>query len=994
MLKMIQLMTAVMLSVFSGADVTTQTLPEQSALLVEEINSDPAMKAWVDATYDKLSPKQRVAQLFVPHLVIGDNQAGRAVVKRMVYDEHVGGILLSKGTTESYVNLINYAQSLADVPLLVTLDGEWGPAMRVSDAPRYPYNMGLGAITDRNLLYDYGRQVARECRALGVQVDFAPVLDVNTNPANPVIGQRSYGADAEAVARLGVAFSVGLESGGVMSVAKHFPGHGDTSTDSHKTLPTVGHSLSRLTEVDLLPFDRYIRSNLSGIMVGHLNVPAIDPSGTPASLSKAVVSDLLCGQMGFTGLVFTDALEMKGASVPGVNNCVAALNAGADVLLGSARPADDIDAVLSAAKSDKHLATKVEQACRKVLAYKYRLGLSVKPAPASVSAAKAVFNSAEAQSVMRRLAAASITVIRDKDALLPLDSLESRAVNVVLVNPGKDRYFSNMLENYADVSEFIVSADRPLNTNGIDELRKGDINIVAIFDASASSLAAWKSLENLPGLIPVFFVNPYKMAKFGDLSRRAVLVTAYDDTPALRVAAAQALFGGIAVSGRFPVGLDKVAPLGSGVSYSKCRLGFAEPVSVGFDDALTSRLDSIAREAVEAKAFPGCQVLVAKDGWIVYDKAFGKLDYADGAPATPSTIYDIASMSKAVGTLSGLMKAYDEGLYKISDKVSVYIPALQQSADKRDITIGQLLYHQSGMPAALNMYPVMFDPDSYTGPLTRATRTEQYPYRIQNKLWGNKNARLRKDIVSDRETDLFPFQAAKGIYVGDAAYDTIMNRIYNVPVKTPVYRYSCLNFALLMDMEQRVTGVGHDQWVDTEVFGPLGAWRTLYRPLERFDASEIAPTEKDEFLRKQHLRGTVHDEMAAFSGGVQGNAGLFSTAVDVAKLCQMWLNGGIYGRNRILSAETVRLFTQSKSPTAERGLGFDLVTNLKSLADSGAPASTYGHTGFTGTCFWVDPENNIIFVFLSNRVNPSRVNAAYTRLQPRAEMLKAIYSSM
>lgn len=985
------MMTALMLSLFTGADAGMTPLPDSATLLVEE--TDVQAYAWADSVYNRLTPRQRVAQLFVPHLVIGDNESGRATLHRMVGTDGVGGILLGKGTPESYTSLINYAQGQAAVPLMVTLDGEWGPAMRVEGAPRFPYNMGLGAITDRRLLYDYGMEVARECRLLGIQVDFAPVLDVNTNPANPVIGYRSFGEDPARVASLGTAFALGLEAGGVMSVAKHFPGHGDTSTDSHKALPTVGHPLSRIEDVDLLPFKQYISADLTGVMVGHLNVPALDPSGTPASLSAKVVIDRLREQMGFRGLIFTDALEMKGASVPGVNNCVAALRAGVDVLLGSASPSADIDAVLSAAQKDPMLAAKVEAACRKMLRYKYKLGLNRKPAAASVTKAREMLNAPEAQEMLRRLAEASVTVVRDKDALLPIDSLESRIINVVSVGAAGDNSFGEMAAKYADVTLFSVNDRNALTESDLSKLRQGDVTIVVLFDNNASTVESWKRLSTMPGLVPVFFINPYRMAKFGNLSALPVLVAAYDNLPSLRVAAAQALFGGISVSGRFPVGLPGVAPLGAGVSYPKCRLGFASPVSVGFTPRLTERLDSIVRDALAAKAFPGCQLLVAKDGWIVYDKGFGKLTYGESASVTPSTIYDIASMSKATGTLSGLMKAYDEGLFGLNDKVSAHIPGMKRP-DKEDITVSQLLYHQSGMPAALNMFPVMFDPDSYNGPLTRAKESVQYPYKIQNRLYGNRDAKLRKDLTSGTESDATPFMAAKGIYVGDAAYDTIMARIYDIKLRPSPYRYSCLNFALLMDMEQRLTGVDHDQWVDTEIFGPLGAYRTLYRPLERYASSQIAPTEKDAFMRKQHLRGTVHDEMAAFSGGVQGNAGLFSTAEDVAKLAQMWLDGGTYGRARILQPSTVELFTTSKSETAERGLGFDLVTNIKSLADSGAPASTYGHTGFTGTCFWVDPVNRIIFVFLSNRVNPSRVNPGFSKLNPRAALLTAVYSSL
>lgn len=939
---------------------------------------------WADSVYNALTPRERVAQLFVAHLDGSGNEAAKAAVTRAA-KAGCGGILLSKGTAASHSALINLGQSSARLPLMVTLDGEWGPAMRMTDAPRFPYNVGLAGISDPALMYDYGREVARECRELGIQVDFAPVVDVNTNPANPVIGYRALGDDPDRIAALAAAWARGLEDGGVLSVAKHFPGHGDTSQDSHKTLPTVGHARARLDSVELRPFCTYISHGLGGIMVGHLRVPALDATGTPASLSHPVVTGLLRDSLSFDGLVFTDALEMKGASVPGVSNSVAALRVGADVLLCPANLKADIDAVMAAIDADPAFAARAREACIKLLRWKYALGLSERPAPSDPKTAARRIGGDEAADMLRRLAEGSVTVVRDRLRVLPLDSLGTRTFNVVCLG-AQDSVFVPMLRNYAEVTR------RTTAPADIEAMAASEVNIVAVFGNSATVKTQWERLRDLPGLVPVFFINPYKMAAFGNLEGLPVLVAAYDDTPELRRAAAQALFGGIGVDGRWPVDLPGTARRGSGVSYPKSRLGYASPYSQGFNPTSMERLDSIARAAVAAGAMPGCRVLVARKGRVVYDKSFGRVT-PGGEPVNGETIYDIASMSKAIGTLPGIMKAYDEGLLGIDDRLGTHIPELE-GTDKGELTLRQLLYHESGMPPTLNVLQVFFDSSSYTGTLTKARKSTLYPHRITSKLWGNARAKLRRDITSPSRSVATPWEAASGLFVGPAAYDTIMQRIYDMPLRDKRYRYSCLNFALLMEVEQRLTGVDHDQWIETEILGPLGAWSTLYRPLERFDAARIAPTEKDAFLRRQHLRGYVHDELAAMSGGVQGNAGLFATARDVAKVAQMWLNGGVYGRTRILSEETVRLFTTVKSPTCERGLGFDRVTNLRSLAECGAPAETYGHTGFTGTCFWVDPVNEIIFVFLSNRVNPVRDNAAWTRTQPRASLMTALYRSI
>lgn len=950
---------------------------------------------WVDSIMSQLSLRQRVAQLFVPRLDIFDNAAGRVQLRKMVADEGVGGFLLGKGSINGYASLINFAQKEAKIPLMVTLDGEWGLSMRVEDSPRFPYNMGLGAIQDERLLYDYGREVARECREMGIHVDFAPVLDVNSNPANPVIGYRSFGEDPARVAALGTAYSKGLESGGVMAVGKHFPGHGDTSSDSHKVLPVVNHSMEHLEEVDLFPFKKFIDAKLSGVMVGHLNVPAIDASGKPASLSHKITTGLLREKMGFGGMIFTDALAMKGATGK-ENNCVAALMAGADVLLASAAPSTDIDAVVNAVKSGKIDEKTINERCRKMLSTKYSLGLA-NYVPVNFDGLADRINSAEADAVNDKLAAASITVVRNEKYVLPIGNLGRNDICVVSIGAPVENLFSEYCGKYAKVDCFSVTS-AGISQATLAKVRKADVLIIGVFSDAQWARDAFAKLagDSAHEVVPVFFMNPYKMGKFSaSLSALPALVAAYDDTPALRRNAAQALFGGIKVDGRFPVNVTGVAAKGAGITIEKTRLGFARPSNMGFDDSLYARVDSVVKEAIAAKAFPGCQVLVAKDGEVVMNASFGKADYSEASPAvTDDMIYDVASMSKATATLSGLMKAYDEGLFSIDDKVSKHIPDLN-GTDKESITVKQLLVHESGMPATLPMYKIMIDEKSYEQPLTKRTPGGAYTLKIDKNMYGNRNAKLRADIASPKADGAFDVEAAKGIYVGTVTYDSIMHRIYDVPLSSSKrYRYSCLNFCLLMNMVENLTDVSFDQWVDTEVFGPLGANHTGYRPTTFYTLDKIAPTETDEFLRKQSIKGYVHDEIAAFSGGVQGNAGLFSNALDIAKLCQMWLNGGKYGGVEIMKHGTVDKFLNTHSSSGDRGLGFDMARRYDNMVEAGASERTFGHTGFTGTCFWIDPTCNLIYVFLSNRVCPSRNNAAFTQLSPRTAVLAEIYRSM
>lgn len=990
MLQILNYLSALMLMLASGPQAE---LSADDTLLIEGELTEQA-KAWTDSVYNSLSEEERVAQLFVPHLVIRDNEAGRATIRRMVKDLGVGGILLGKGTIDSYAALINLGQSEAKVPLLVTLDGEWGLAMRLTDAPRYPYNIALGAITDTRLLYDYGRELARECRALGIQVDFAPDMDVNSNPDNPVIGFRSFGEDAHRVAKAGVAMSKGMESAGVMSVSKHFPGHGDTSTDSHKALPTINHTERQLETVDLVPFKKYIDANLSGVMVGHLNVPALDNTGTPASLSKKIITGLLRDKMGFKGMIFTDALEMKGAAAPsGGNNCVAALQAGVDVLLASANPAADIKAVMAAVERGTISRSVIEKRCKRMLAYKYELGLTKKQ-KINTAGLSRIINSQYAADLNQQLSNAAITVTANKNKLIPIPGLETNKIVIVSIGASADNEFSNLCRKYIDCEAYGVDKNGP-SANMLAAVKDADIVIAGVMSDKAYAVDAFRKLTSAAkNLVPAFFVSPFKMRSFGTLNTLPEMMLAYDDTPSLRRAAAMALFGGIEISGRMPVDIKSVAPLGTGETIAKSRLGYASPQMMGFRPGLESTIDSIVKSDIRGKAMPGCQVLVAREGEIVLDKSYGTMKMNGTVPVTDETLYDIASMSKATASLAGIMKAVDEGLIKTNAKVSSYIPELKGS-DKENLTIKELLYHESGMPATLNMLKVMMDTSTYSGPLTKARYSAQYPHKVSRNLYGNRDARLRSDITSTTKSDEYYIEVAKGIYANDAAYDTIMQRIYRVPMRrNKNYTYSCLNFALLTEAVQRQTGVSMDQWSDTEIFGPLGANRTGYRPTEFYPREKIAPTEQDNFLRKQLVQGYVHDEMAAFSGGVLGNAGLFSTAGDLAKLCQMYLNGGRYGDRQILTSKTVESFMNARSPSGRRGAGFDLAAGMKSTSETGASEATVGHTGFTGTCFWIDPEYELIYIFLSNRVNPTRDNPDWNRLKPRTEIMAAIYNHL
>ncbi len=975
--------------------------PEASAVIPDLEKNAPAEAAqWVDSVYNSLTERQRIAQLVFPTVNPKGGESSKGVIRNFVKTDGCGGLLFSEGSYEEYSAMINYAQSLAKVPLLITFDGEWGLSMRIKEAPRFPHNMALGAISDYRLIYDYGKEMARECRLAGVHVNFAPDADVNSNPSNPVIGYRSFGEDPVRVAKAATAYSLGLEDGGVQAVAKHFPGHGDTDVDSHKALPSVNHSRSTLDATDLVPFRDFIDAGRSGIMVGHISVPALDATGTPASLSKPISTGLLRDELGFRGLLYTDALAMKGAVDPkGRNNALAALDAGADVLLNPSRPAEAIDAIAAAVKNGKISAATIEERCKHVLLYKYLLALNADKC-ASASVLKAQVNTPETEALIKKLAAASMTLLRNEGNILPLDMAPGQRVAVVNLGAKGHNDFTETCRLYAEVEPHYTMGEA-FSAASLAKINANEVIVVGVYNdksATRENFAALVKAAKKP-VIAVFFTNPYKMQKFSaSLATPKALLLAYDDIAASRVSAAEALFGGVSVNGKLPVNLKGLAPMGTGIELAKTRLGVSSPSAEGMAAWLTDSIDALVRKGLDMKAFPGCQVLVAKNGNIVYNKAFGRFTTApDSRKVDLQTSYDLASVSKATGTLSGIMKAYDMGLLNLEQDLATLVPELPDTA-KGSITVKELLFHETGMPAALNMFYTMLDSNTYQGKLITSKADANHSIKIQRGAYGNNTAKLRTDILAKERSDRFPIEGAKGIFMGKETYDTVMGRIYNIPLRANKnYNYSCLNFSILMDLEQRATGRPHDEFVAAEIWGPLGAYRSAYRPHSTIGADNVPPTENDTYLRKQLLKGYVHDELANFSGGVQGNAGFFGNATDIAKYCQMLLNGGTYGGHRILSEETAELFTTAKSPTCRRGLGFDKpdVENPdNSPTCEEANAEVFGHLGFTGTVFWVDPSQDLIFVFLTNRVYPTRDNSAFNKLNIRPKLFSLINRSL
>jgi len=963
--------------------------------------NEKAMLHWVDSVFDSMSEDERLGQHF---MIVADPSMDTRNINsliKLINAQKIGGILFQRGDPESQAKVTNRLQKEAFVPLLIALDGEWGLSMRLSNTTRFPRNMMLGAISDNDIIEQYGEEVGRQCREMGIHINFAPDADINSNPKNPVIGTRSFGEDPENVASKTIAYSRGLEKAGVIAVAKHFPGHGDTHNDSHNLLPVINHNLERLKEVELYPFQEYIRNGFAGIMVGHLDIPALGTNGRPSSFSREVVTELLRNKMGFRGLCFTDGLAMKGA-VTGKNEsiCVLSLKAGNDILVGPVNPEKEFEAVKQAVNRKELSRAELDKSCRRILCYKYIAGLrNIKPVQTNNLLQR--LNTPHSNWVNTKLNAEAVTIVKNNNEILPLKQLETKRIAAISIGGEDNSAFHNTLKKYDKVDCFNLPANAEGNEKKtiFDKLKNYDVIICGIHSTRASDSRELQELASRKEVIFVFFTVPYKCSSFSvSIENAKAMIVAYESSELAGSFAAQSIFGGISVSGKLPVSIPGLYRAGTGLRTEKTRLGYHEPEEVNINPDKLKDIDIIVREGIDKEAYPGCRVIVAKDGMIIYNKSFGHYDYTEKVEVSQNSVYDLASVSKATGTLLALMKTYDNGDFALTDKISDYITSLKKS-DKKDIIIRDMLYHQSGLPSTINFYEQAIDKNSYSGTLHSGKKDNNHPLQYDTRAYVNTSFKFDGNIVSTRKKEGFNNEIARNIYISDDfVKDSIISGIINSKMGIKGrYTYSCVNFILLKMMVEKHSGRKMDEFLDEYFFNRLGAYSMTYNPVRKMDSTLIVPTENDRFLRRQIVRGYVHDEAAAFQGGVSGNAGLFSSADDLAKVAQLYLNDGMYGGERFISTKTCRLFTGSKTSTSRRGLGFDKPdTKNPSRSPCGllAPQDVYGHTGYTGTCFWIDPVNNMFYIFLSNRTYPTRMHTQLFSLDIRTRIQDVIYKAL
>ena len=965
---------------------------------------------WVDSLMRALTPDQRAAQLFMVAAYSNRKRIDEDSISALIQQSGIGGLIFFQGGPGRQARLLNRYQSQSRVPLLVALDGEWGVGMRLDSVVKFPYQMSLGGETDTALLYDMGREVARQFKRLGMHVNFAPVVDVNNNPANPVIGFRSWGENPRAVARDGRQYMRGMQDAGVLAVAKHFPGHGDVDADSHLALPTVRVDRRRLDTLELPPFRSLIAGGLGGMMVAHLNVPALDTVSGPSTLSKPIIEGVLRQEMGFKGLIFTDAMNMKGVitKFPPGEADVRALMAGNDILEFSKNVPLALRMVRAAVDSGRISQKKIDEHCRRVLALKQWSGLN-HYRPIDTKNLYEDLNGPHAQYLSHRLTELSITLLRNQRNLLPLQRLDTlRIATLVLGGSPRDTTdFQRAVGDYAPAAHFHVGA-----TPSLDELTKlraalkpynlvlvslqnlGRLPATSFGITPESNLLLRELADQKQQLVLSVFGSAYAVAKVRDLDRAGAVIMAYQESSNAQNLAAQAIFGGIAVTGKLPVTVSDRYPRGFGLrTAAGYRLRYANPEDEGMDPRLEARVDSLVGRALAAQAFPGAQVLIARRGTVVLRKSYGNQTYAGEGigdrekgtgkkakadksaspipapvsltvprPVQNDDLYDLASMTKLLAATPALMRLEGEHKFSPDSAMGNYFSFLR-GTNKANLKMRDVLAHQARLKAWI--------------PFWQELR--------------KKNGEMRRRYFRTDSSARFPLPVAAGLWARKDLPARIYQEIGESPLnEKPGYVYSDLSFILYPELVKARTGLPLDAYLQKEVYRPLGATTLGFRPTRRFPLRRIVPTEVDSAFRQQLLHGTVHDEGAALLGGLSGHAGLFGDANDVAKLAQTYAWGGRYGGQQLFDKNVLTEWTSCQfCPDNRRALAFDRpAANPTVNSAKNASPRSYGHTGFTGTYFWVEPEKDLVVVLLTNRVHPTRRNNKLGDLSVRSSLLQ------
>lgn len=929
---------------------------------------------WVESKLKELSLNEKIAQSFMVPCWSNKGKAHLDEVESWVRNQKVGGIIFFQGERSNFQDALAQMQAASSIPLLIGMDAEWGVAMRLFDEQRFPYQQTIGAANNLDLTKKIGYFMGLECESMGIHMNFSPVADVNSNPDNPVIGFRSFGMSTSSVSKQTAAMVQGIEDAGVISCVKHFPGHGDTDKDSHLELPTVSHSIDEFEKTDFKPFEAGFKAGSRSVMVAHLNVPSLDPTGTPSSLSQPVIQGYLRNKLKFQGLIISDALNMKAvADKYGKSEVVAkAYLAGCDILLFPENIVEAIEIIAGKVAKNELSVQEVDNHCRRVLKAKYQAIVN-KPS------IKRKDWHRESEAVKSLVYQDALTCLKNDNDFLPFDLLNEKIIRIsvgIHAAPFRER-----LEDYAYVTHYrfntLEEAIRRLPSINFSDKAKYVVDFHSDGQRSANNygFGEWaKVFDVLPQSLKtavVFFGNPMVLRKTNSLPIQIKsLLCAYENTTYAQQATAQAIMGAEDVTGKLQLELNSTWKVGAGITIkNNGRLQFSQPEVLGINASKLAEIDSIILRAIRAEAMPGCQVVAAVDGKIILQKSWGKTMYEKGDSVNNYHLYDLASITKIASTTTALMKLQSENKFSIKASLADLVPEYVNGTPYASLTVENLLTHQAGLTPWIAFYKKTI-----------------------------KNNELDPEIYSTTLKEGYHTPVAKGLWIKDNYWKEILNTIVHTPLTgKKSYEYSDLSYYFFNKYIEKITGKHQNEYVLEEIYAPLGLRRMRYLPLERFPLNEIVPTENDQVFRKELIHGYVHDPGAAMMGGVAGHAGLFSNATDLAMLMQFLMNKGQIGNHSLIKKEVVDLYTACHfCPTNRRGLGFDKptisITNGPTC-DLVSP-STFGHSGFTGTITWADPTNKVVYVFLSNRVYPDAENKKITKMSVRNEVQRVLYEAI
>ena len=957
------------------------------------INNPASAQHWVDSVFNTLNDKEKIGQLMFIRCNSNKDDKYYDNISKEIAKYDIGGICFFQGDALTQAKLTNRFQQEAKTPMIISLDAEWGLQMRLkNDCMAFPYQMTLGAIQNDSLIYEMGNAIAKQLIRIGVNMSFSPDIDINSNPANPVINYRSFGENKYNVARKGIMYMKGLQDNKVASVAKHFPGHGDTNIDSHFALPTINHSKSYLDSIDLYPFKQLISNGVTGIMTAHISFPEIDSTkNLPSSLSRPIITGILRNELNFKGLTITDGLEMKAVLNYAATGEIEAIsiNAGNDVQLLPVDIDKSIETILNWVKDRKLPQKRIDDACKNILYTKYSLGGNkIKNSTIDTNNILSDINTENNKVLLRKLYKNAITVIKNTNNILPLDLNCNIPTACIMIYKDSIPDFEPSFLRYTNADFYYVLANDTTDECEciLSEMDRYERIIVTVSTNSNSAKNKFGISDNIYQFINTLsfhsnsiiciLANPYLSSNITSLYNFNAITIGYEAVKDVFDLMPQALFGAIPINGKLPVSISNSYTAMTGINIAKSNVLYfpsREEINCQYNHKFFIKIDSLVNQSIIRHIFPGCQIFVAHNGNVILDKSYGTMDYNIDEPTSTNTLYDVASITKIAATTLAVMKLAGESRFDINLPMSSYLPYLKYT-NKKNIIVKDIMAHQAKLPAYINFYKKFENDIEYRNTYLRDSMSDEYSIHVAENIYLKRNYNF---------------------YLYDSISRTNLLDDSKLPANR--YLYSDLGFILLAKAIENVSLTPFDEYVSQNFYYPLGLYSTMFRPLEKYCSEVIAPTENDTTFRCQVVRGYVHDQTAALQGGVSGHAGLFTTAEQLGTIMEMLRQNGKYGNKQYLDPTIVKAFTSQQFPKTNnrRGCGFD-----KPFPDGGGPvckeacSESFGHSGFTGCFTWVDPKYQLTYVFLSNRVYPDTSNNEITKQSIRNRIFQIIYEAV